>query len=378
MRLPRFRALTLRVRISLLTLLTTLAALVMFGAAAFVVISIDESEENDALVVDDVRREVGGGVLAAMAIATPLALLTAVASAYWLGMRALTPIEEVIRSAQEVSAQSLRRRLAVPEARDQMRDLALAQNALFARLEEGFAGLAQFAADVSHELRTPLATVVNDLEVTLRRPRTPDEWQETGRRSLEELLRLNRLIEALLLLARVDAPTEQRGVSSLGRVLEDVHARFASEAGRRGVTLEFPDGTDGLQVAIGEEALTVALANLVGNATRHAAEDGRVVVGLEVGERAIVWIHVDDDGEGVATEDVDHIFDAFKRGSRPVDDGSRSAGVGLGLTLAKRVIQRHGGEIVVGRAPIGGARFSMSVPVGEEAIFTEPSSPRRR
>lgn len=367
--LRRSRRSTLAARLSRLTFASGLACVLVFAAAAFAVIAIDEKSEDPALTNAEVDSEAAREVVVALAIAAPFAVLIAVVGSSWIGRRVLGPIEEVIDAAQRASAESLGARLSVPSADDELRALVLAQNKLFERLETGFSALSRFAADASHELRTPLATVVNDLEVSLRRPRTPEEWTGTAERALEELHRLNRVIDALLQLARADGPPNLATRTVLAPLLERLAARFGGRASGRRLTVEMGPQLE-QSVEISEDALGVVLTNLLTNAVRHASSCVCVSVSPDHdGDR--IWIHMDDDGPGVPEGERETIFLPFRRGPAAADDAGQlmvsSSGVGLGLTIARRFVERHGGNLRVGKSPLGGARFSVGLPVASDA-----------
>ncbi|HWU86193.1 MAG TPA: ATP-binding protein, partial [Kofleriaceae bacterium] len=287
---------------------------------------------------------------------------------------------DAIRAARETTAHDLGRRLPVPERDDELRDLVIALNELFGRLDDGFGALARFAADASHELRTPLAIMATELEVALRHPRRVDEWEATGRASLEELRRLSALVEGLLTLARAgaDAPASRTPVP-LVECVDAVVAQSSAAAEHAGVSLVGPadevrDRVDGNPVM-----LETAIRNLVENAIAAVGRGGQVRVGLEAAPAEVVVV-VDDDGPGLGG-DAEALFAPFRRGASGADGQTRGIGAGLGLAIARRVAIAHNGRLAAGSSPLGGARFTLAVPraraTGAPSTPRAPSPPSR-
>jgi signal transduction histidine kinase len=360
---------TLHGRLALGALLSTAVSLVVFAVAAYVVVLADELSEPSDMTPAQINWETGREVLMAMAVAMPLSLLIAAGGSLWLSRRVLAPLDQIVRSAREMTAHDLERRLPLPPADDELRALVLAQNALFARLDDGFKALSRFASDASHELRTPLTVIGNELEIALRRPRTPEEWRGAAERSLDELRRLHRLVEALIELARADAasPIADGRVGARSLVAELV-SKLAPAAASAGIELR-ADSAEGGEIWLhgSEEALRVALSNLLSNALRYTPRGGRISAAAERnGAAALVAIHVDDSGPGVDPREAEAIFTPFVRGARGREADERESdgrrGLGLGLSIAKRIVERHRGTLSVRSSSSGGARFTIELP----------------
>jgi signal transduction histidine kinase len=340
---------------------STLLALALFAAGSFAYVFLDDVD----MVMDDgdsFRQEAVELIVGAMAIAAPLALAAAGVLAVVLSRRIARPVEDAIRAARETTAHDLRRSLPVPARDDELRDLAIALNELFARLDDGFGALARFAADASHELRTPLAVMATELEVSLRYPRRIEEWEAVGRIGLEELRRLSSLVEGLLTLARAgaDAPASRIGVRLVDCV-DAVVAQLAAAAERAGVSLAGPADEPADRVEGNPVMLETAIRNLVENAIAAVPAGGHVHVSLEASSAEVVAV-VDDDGPGLGA-DAEALFVPFQRGiSERADGAARGAGVGLGLAIARRVAIAHGGRLDAGASPQGGARFRLAIP----------------
>lgn len=295
--------------------------------------------------IDDPLRLVRTGLL----VGIPL-LLLASAGGVWLTVgRTLRPVEQLRAGAAAVTAAEPARRLPVPVAEDEVRRLAETLNGMLDRLEAGGARQRAFVADAAHELRSPLAAVRTTLEVALVHP-DPEGPEPSLRTALEEVLRMGRLVDDLLLLARLDAGAA-RPVSpvDLADVVRDV---VSMQAGGVEVQLDLePAPVLGDRDALGRVA-----RNLVENAARHAGTAVRVQV--RAGEQ--VELCVDDDGPGIPTEDRERVFDRFTRLDTP---RSRDAGgAGLGLAIVRELVTSMGGSIAVGQSPTGGARLRLLLP----------------
>jgi two-component system OmpR family sensor kinase len=325
---------------------------------------------------------VGGRVRYAIQVATPLreaftflrtgrllflggsaaVLCAVVLIGVLLAKGALRPIDRIVRKARRIGESSLRERLPDPGTPDEMGRLVATLNEMLDRIERSFENQRRFTADASHELRSPLSRLRSELEVTLRRPRTAPEYEETLRSALEEVERLSRLTEQLLTLAHLDAgeaaelPT---GPIFLLPVVEDEMARLKPEADRRQVILALEESSRPA-VRVAPEALRLVVSNLLHNAVKFSPPNGLVTVRI-LSERDESVLIVSDTGPGIPREDVPRVFERFYRAS-----ASRSPdtpGVGLGLAIARAIVDAHGGRIAVGGSPGAGATFTVHLPL---------------
>ncbi len=329
-------------------------ALVVFGGIVFALLTFDERDEGAGGA--EAVAEAAELVAESMLLAAPVAVVVAVVTAAALTRRTTRPLEQAIEAARQSSAHDLSRRLPVPVEDGELRDLALAQNALFARLDEGFGVLARFAADASHELRTPLTVMATELEVALRRPPDTVDWPALIAGTLADTRRLAAIIDGLLALARagVDEPGARRRVAILD-LIDGVVAQLGAAAEARGVTLVGPTGEFAALVDGNPATLDTAIRNLVENAVRHATARVEVALAVE-GGRVRIWF--DDDGPGLG-DHPERMFQPLIRGP----GADRGVGAGLGLAIARRVIEAHCGTLDAARAEAGGARLILTLPV---------------
>jgi two-component system OmpR family sensor kinase len=215
-------------------------------------------------------------------------------------------------------------------------------------------------ADAAHELRTPLAVLRGGIEVALRADRPPEEYRRVLASSLEEVERLIRLAEDLLLLSRAIAgPEEARAQVDLEPLLLEVFDAGARLGQAAGVTVRIDTATPA--VVRGEAtALRRALLNLVENAIKYTPPGGKVELGLVTGDGLGVFT-VADTGIGIEPADTDRIFEPFVRldAARARDTG----GAGLGLAIARSIVVAHGGTLTVESRPGSGSRFVVRLPL---------------
>ncbi|MGW0732812.1 sensor histidine kinase [Streptomyces sp. NPDC002851] len=290
-----------------------------------------------------------GQVREAMLVALPV-LLVVVAGVTWLmTRRALRPVEGIRAEMAAITAsEDLTRRVPEPDAHDEVARLARTTNETLAALETSVDRQRRFVADASHELRSPIASLRTQLEVAAAHP---DLLDLPG--AVADTVRLQGLAADLLLLARLDAgerPGDARvdlGALVREEVSQRTHDRFPVEV----------TAAEGVELSGSRSQLARVLGNLLDNAQRHARSAVTVTAGAE-GDSAV--LRVADDGSGVPEEERERIFERFVRldDARSRDDG----GAGLGLAIARDVVQRHGGSLTVGRSAQGGALFEMRLP----------------
>jgi heavy metal sensor kinase len=283
-----------------------------------------------------------------------------VALSYALAGRALRPVRLMAATARDISEHDLHRRVDLRLPADELGELAATFNDMLGRLEVAFDSLQQFTADAAHELRAPLALLQAELEVSLRRARTPHEYASSERMALAEVERLRRLVNRLLILARSDAGALEPSIQrvDVGDLLEETAERWRRIAGVQGVAIDV-DLIDEGSLNCDPELLRSLLNNLFDNAVRHTPSGGRVGVSAETSDST--WhISVSDTGSGIPPGMRDTIFRRFTRGdpARASDTG----GAGLGLALCKVIAEIHGGHVSVGDSESGGAKFEVTLP----------------
>ncbi|HUA14432.1 MAG TPA: ATP-binding protein [Verrucomicrobiae bacterium] len=291
----------------------------------------------------------------------PLLLLTAAGGGYWLSHRALAPVDDLVRTARDISGVNLRSRLRKLETGDELQRLSDTLNEMLDRIETAFLRIAEFTADASHELRTPVSLIRTEAELALRRSRGEDEYKEALRHILFEAERTTSLIEQLLALARADSGRESLRVQPVN-VTQTL--RGVAEGWRRVATirnLQFFARLDAPEAFVmGDEAALRRVADiLLDNAFKYTPSPGDIALSLER-KGGNIMIVVRDSGIGIASHEHTRIFERFYR----VDKARSRAqgGAGLGLAIAQWLVTRHGGRINVDSELGHGTTFCVELP----------------
>ncbi len=335
--------------------------------ARLLVLPVATKEGTHVLVVGaslEDRADALEGLLAQLLVVGPLALFLASVAGYFLAGAALRPVEVMRRRAAEVSSERPGRRLPLPRARDEIRRLGETLNSMLGRLEAGMARERRFVADASHELRTPLALLQTELELALRRPRSREELELALRSASEEVERLVRLAEDLLVLASSDEGRLPLSLSQhyVREVLDSVAGRYDARASAAGRSLEVVAADDG--VLTGDRVrLEQALGNLVDNALRHGA--GTVRLEADPGN-GMLALRVRDDGAGFPAEFLPHAFERFSR----ADVARAGGGAGLGLAIVDAIARAHGGSVTATNRADGGAEITLAIPAADADMST--------
>ena len=265
---------------------------------------------------------------------------------WWLTSRAIRPVEEMSVAASRISAGNLSERIIGADTDNELGRLAGVLNSTFARLEAAFAQQRQFTADASHELRTPLAVIISEAQTTLARERSSAEYRETVETCLDAAQQMRRLTESLLELARFDASQEdiQRERVDVSETTCACVERIRPLAQERGIHVHIHCDLAPVRVCGDTDRLVQVITNLLTNAIHYNKPNGEIRVGTR-GENGDAIVTVADTGQGIAPEDLPHIFERFYRADK---SRSRAAGrSGLGLAISKAILDAHGGTIEV-------------------------------
>ncbi|QUG99479.1 HAMP domain-containing protein [Saccharopolyspora erythraea] len=282
-------------------------------------------------------------------LVSALGVLLAAVSSWVVAAEILAPVRTVRQAAAEISEHDLTRRIPV-EGRDDIAALADQFNAMLDRLEDAFRTQRRFVDDASHELRTPITIVRGNLELL---GDDPAEREEVVRLCTDELDRMTRIVEDLLMLAKADRPDFVTPAPvSLAELTSDIEAKARSIADRRWVLEGIGEG----EVVVDEQRVTQAMVQLAQNAVQHTEPGSTIRIGsaLSLG-RISLW--VTDEGPGVDPAEVEKIFERFSHGSGP-----GRGGAGLGLAIVRAIAEAHHGRVRVLSAPGEGATFGLELP----------------
>lgn len=307
-----------------------------------------------ARTLEELRQLAGGLVLVGCAI-----VLVGFAVGWWLATRALRPIAEISRAAQNIAAGDLSQRINASETESELGQLAAVLNSTFSRLDTAFTQQRQFTSDAAHELRTPTSVILTQIQSTLNKERSGAEYRETLEACQRAALRMKKLVESLLELARLDAgqAAGKREPMDLSRCAADCVALVRPLADERRIQIHSDLGD---APGVGDvDQLTLVITNLLTNAVHYNREGGEVRISTSASNGTAV-VTVSDNGLGIAPEHLPHIFDRFYRA-----DAARTSSqgrTGLGLAITKSIIEAHGGTIEVASEPGKGSLFTVRLP----------------
>ena len=250
---------------------------------------------------------------------------------------------------------------------DELDRLAKTLNDMLDRLNRAFHQMRQFSADASHELQTPLTILKGEMEVALRSQRSPEEYQRILGSGLEEIDRINHLVDGLLLLARADAGVLRLDLQpvDIASLLQEIGEQMKVVADDRSVSLQ--TGTMASVSIQGDRPqLRRLVLNLVDNAVKYTPAGGSVTLSLRT-DSDWAFLVFSDTGTGLSENEQQRIFDRFHRTTETRARDQR--GVGLGLSIARSIAEAHGGRIDVESTPGKGSIFTVRLPVNPSAIL---------
>jgi signal transduction histidine kinase len=287
-------------------------------------------------------------------------LIVSIAIGYALSELMLRPVRVIQATANRIRSDNLNERIPVGDVKDEISRLARFLNQMFDRLETSFSEIRRFTADASHELKTPLSLVRLHAERLLVNGNLEPAQKEAVHVQLEELARVNRIIDELLFLSRADAQAitvdmnEQAPAAFLQGFAQDASA-LTEHHGRRFSFTHEGDGT----VAFEEKRMRQVLLNLLANALNASPPEGRITLHSKLSED--VWrITVDDEGPGLSAEQRTRIFERFVRFNH---SGSEDKGSGLGLAICRSIVQLHRGRIFAAPGESGrGLQMVIEIP----------------
>jgi len=302
-----------------------------------------------------------GRVLIIIAFSGILLLVLASAGGNFVIRKALQPVVNVAQTANQITTDDLSHRIEAKKRQDEIGVLVDTFNDMISRLDTSVKKIKQFSGDVSHELRTPLTNIRGEVEVIMRKKRNRDEYKKTLKSVLEETYHMEKIIDDLLLLSRTEALTKENLNENvqLDEVLLNVYERYERNAHKKNISINMKKI---MPLAIkGQKALLGRMfSNLIDNAVRYSKSGGSIEITLDKeGNHAVLIIS--DTGIGIPEEAIPFIFDRFY-----VVDKSRSkdsGGVGLGLSIIKRVADIHGADINVRSKVDEGTEFEIKFPL---------------
>jgi heavy metal sensor kinase len=330
------------------------------------VVSLDGQRVRLALSgITDEHVEILEMVRNSYLISCPLMLIASIAAGMLLSHGALRPVHRITSKARTMGIHELHERLPVPQTGDELQELAEAWNELLGRLDAAINRLTQFTADVSHELRTTITVMLSTSEVALKRQRSEEQYRTVLETIVRECAATSRQLEDLLALARADVVKQDLGwkLVNLSDITAQACAHQYARAEMKRQSLELRIG--GKVCAMGDATmLSRTITILLDNAIKYTPHDGRIMVSV-IGYEGHAKIEVSDTGIGIPAGSLARVFDRFYRvdDSRSQDDGSR----GLGLAIAKWIVDAHGAAIEVASTEGCGSTFTVTMPLHSPA-----------
>ncbi len=278
----------------------------------------------------------------------------------WLCRRGLMPLTHIAATARAMSVAEWEQRLPSPQTGDELEDLSHAFNDLLARLHEAFERQRRFTGDASHQLRTPLTAMLGQIEVSLRRHRSVEEYRQVLTQVHGQGVHLRQIVEMLLFLARADAEAELPNLETvnLASWLKEYLQNWSEHPRAPDLGVELPN-EDAVYVRVQPPLLGQLLDNLLDNACKYSPSGTPIMLRLEH-ESGVASCTVADAGCGIAAEDLPHVFEPFFRSAQARRLGY--AGVGLGLTVVQRIAAGFGGTMTMQSEPGKGSRFTLRLP----------------
>lgn len=309
----------------------------------FVIAHTTAGEEREVLEAVDVVIQVTGGVL-----------IVALLLGWFASGQILAPLRLLTSTARSISESDLTQRISI-DGEGEIADLANTFNDMMDRLQGAFTTQRNFINDASHELRTPLTIIRGHIELM---GSDPIEQQETINIVIDELDRMSRLVEDLILLAKSERPDFlQLEPVALEPFTHELFTKACALADRNWVLDNVGQG----EILVDRQRITQAVMNLAQNATQHTQANQTIAIGSAISSKSVrFWVR--DTGEGISLVDQQRIFDRFARSAK---SRRRSEGAGLGLAIVRAIVEAHHGQIKL-RSQLGrGSTFTMIIPLNE-------------
>lgn len=306
------------------------------------------SEEQGVAQMSDIMR--------LSLILMPTLVIAASIGGYLIARRMLRPIQKISDTARQIGNDNdLKKRIELGSGNDELHRLADSFNDMFEKLERSFEAERQFTSDASHELRTPVSVITAQCELSLEKPRSPEEYEEALRTIQRQGRKMSRLIGDMLEFTRLEVSPDRYRKETLNftELVESVCADMTLIRDKE-ITLRY-EAADTIEFCGNQELLTRLLTNLLSNAYRYGKENGHIWVYLQ---RANGEIHltVRDDGIGIANEEQQKIFRRFYQ----TDSSRANTGMGLGLSMVQEIARFHRGKVTVESTPGEGSTFQVS------------------
>ena len=292
-------------------------------------------------------------------ISIPLYILFASLGGLFLANRALRPIDYITKTARKISKGDLNQRLKILRTEDEVGRLTITFNEMLDKLEAFIKKERQFTSDASHELRTPLAIISAQAEQSLSDSPRAKEYKDALKKILKESKKMSYVISQLLMLYRSEEGKYELNfeVLDINVIMEEIMKEYSNIALEKEISIDL-NAVEQIKIKADQTLITRLMINLIDNAINYSKKNGRITVSL-LKENNFAVIKVEDNGAGIAEEDMPFIFDRFYQADR----ARGGQGSGLGLSIVKWIVEAHKGDIKVESKLNQGSKFIVKLPL---------------
>ncbi|MEO2061038.1 MAG: HAMP domain-containing sensor histidine kinase [Mesonia sp.] len=289
-------------------------------------------------------------LLLILLISYPIIVFSLFFISRFLAGRSIAPIQNITAITEKINQNNLQERISLPENKDELYKLSASINSLLKRIEEALDRERQFTSDASHELRTPLANLRGNLEVLIRKVRSPEEYELKINNALKEIDRLSKMVEQLLFLARFDKQKTTAEKADLIILLDEALQRNKHQISARNLKIEFTNQLE-KSAEVPKYYTSIIIENLLSNAIKYSFKDETIKISVEEKPSAI-QLKITNYGEAIALEDQAKIFKPFYRTQNTKN--LKINGTGLGLSIVKKAAEAINATIEIKSKPTQG------------------------
>jgi heavy metal sensor kinase len=297
-------------------------------------------------------------------LSLPFVISLSFAASWFLSGKALAPIVKIRSLASHVREGRLGKRIEMETKGKEIQDLVVMFNEMLDGIQSSVEAQKRFTAAVSHEVRSPLTSLRGNIEVALRKKRTPEEYEDLLKTNLSDIIRLSRITDNLLFFTKADNNIIEvrKQWFEVAHLFQNIVERLRYRASSSGITI-FESYQEGLEICGDLDLLEQAFSNIIENAISYTPSGGLIAVTSKKEDNKIV-ILISDTGIGIPEDEIPHLFERFYRVNK--ERSRKSGGTGLGLSITEWVVNAHGGKIEV-RSTLGsGSEFITSFPIPQD------------
>lgn len=297
-------------------------------------------------------------------LSLPFVVAISFAASWFLSGKALAPIVKIKSLASQVREGRLGKRIEMETKGKEIQDLVVIFNEMLDGIQHSVEAQKRFTSAVSHEVRSPLTSLRGNIEVALRKKRTPEEYEDLLNTNLSDIIRLSRITDNLLFFTKADNNILElrKQWFEVSHLLQNIVERLKYRASAAGITI-FESYQDGIEMLGDHDLLEQAFSNIVENAINYTPSGGKIsVASKKAGDK--IFISISDTGIGIPEDEIPHLFERFYRVNK--ERSRKSGGTGLGLSITEWVLTAHDGKIEVKSTVGRGSEFMTLFPVAKD------------